>query len=106
MPSKGTPRTATTKWKALRLKVIRRAKRDGVTHCLECGVALDYGISGLRNSAEVDHIVSYAQGGKDLMSNCRVICRRCNQSLGAKVTKQPKSKRSVVTEQLQTSQEW
>ena len=89
---KPTPRTATTKWKNLRLKVLQRAQRNGVTSCPECGVTLDYKRSLQRNSAEVDHIKPVAQGGTDTITNLRVCCRRCNQSLGAKKPKAPKTK--------------
>lgn len=89
-PRKPTPRTATTKWKNLRVKVLRRDQRDGVTNCPECGIKLDYTNAGRRNSAEVDHIVPVAHGGTDAFTNLRTCCRRCNQSLGAKTAKWPR----------------
>lgn len=100
-----TSRTGTAVWKKLRKQAIRRAKRDGITNCPECGILLDYQISGLRNSAEVDHVIAHSQGGLDRISNTRICCRRCNQSLGAKIPK-VKVRRQVVSEVLPTSQEW
>ncbi|GAB3192122.1 HNH endonuclease [Nesterenkonia suensis] len=79
-----TPRTATTQWKATRRKVIRRAQRDHITQCPECGITLDYHNHGRRNSVQVDHILPVAQGGTDRLTNLRVCCARCNASLGAK----------------------
>ena len=98
-------RTGTALWKRIRQQAIRRARRDGLTNCPDCGVTLDYHVSGMRNSAEVDHIVPHAQGGADRIDNVRVCCRRCNQSLGAKLPKQSK-KRNVIAEDLPTSQNW
>lgn len=86
-PRKPTPRTATTKWKNLRVKILLRDQRNGVTNCPECGILLDYKQSGLRNSAEVDHIVPVAQGGTDSLQNLRSCCRHCNASMGAKLAK-------------------
>ena len=80
-----TSRTGTSRWKQVRLKVLARDRRDGVEHCPECGIHLDYEHGLRRNSAEVDHIIPHSRGGADDPSQCRVICRRCNQSLGAKV---------------------
>ncbi|MGP5376384.1 HNH endonuclease [Brachybacterium alimentarium] len=81
-------RTGTTRWKGLRAKVIRQAQRDGVDRCPECAILLDYTPAiNARNSPEVDHIIPWSRGGKDTLSNCRVICQHCNRSLGAKTPK-------------------
>lgn len=84
-----TSRTGTSTWKKVREQAIRRAKRAGITHCVECGVELDY-INGMTpRSAEVDHIVPASKGGKDRIDNVRVICRFDNQSLGGKQNRKP-----------------
>lgn len=91
-----TPRTATTKWKNIRKRAIQRAIRDGVTHCVECGVLIDYE-NGLRpNSAEADHIIPWSQAKTDSLDNTRIICRRCNQSLGGKQSKRQGKKNNPV----------
>lgn len=99
-------RTGTTKWKALRLKVLRQAQRQGLDSCPECGIRLDYsGGPRHRASAEVDHVTPYSKGGTDTPENCRVVCNRCNKSMGNKgPRKRPKRQLTSVT--LQTSREW
>jgi 5-methylcytosine-specific restriction protein A len=94
-----TSRTGTAAWKRIRAQAIRRAKASGVTHCTECGCLLDYTQGLLPNSAEVDHIIPHSQGGKDELINCRVICRRDNQSLGGKQNRKP-------SPPLKTSRQW
>ena len=75
-----TSRTGTGKWKRLRKQVIEEAIQREQFNCLDCGTHMDYERSGQPDSAEVDHIVPYALGGKDVKDNCRVICRHCNQT--------------------------
>jgi 5-methylcytosine-specific restriction protein A len=94
-----TSRTGTATWKRVREQAIRRAKRAGITHCIECGVELDY-VNGMTpTSVEVDHIIPFSQGGRDVLDNVRCICRRCNQSLGGKQNQKP-------TQPLKTSRNW
>lgn len=82
-----TSRTGTSKWKNIRKRAIHRAMRDGLTNCPECNIPLDYE-TGLRpNSPEVDHIIPWSVSQTDALDGTRVICRRCNQSLGGKVSK-------------------
>lgn len=102
-----TSRTGTARWKAVRAQVIRRAKRDGVDHCPECGVLLDY-TSGTRarNSVEVDHIIPWSQGGADDAAQCRVICGHCNRRLGDKKPKKPRSPRKRPSIALETTRDW
>lgn len=66
---------------------IRRAKQNDITNCPECGVYLNYETGQRPDSAEADHIVPYSAGGEDHINNVRIICRRCNQSLGGKTGK-------------------
>ena len=96
-----TSRTGTSRWKNLRKVVLYRAKAQGLKHCPECKIELDYKVGLTPASAEVDHIVAHAFGGQDVIENCRTICRRCNQSLGGKTNRKP-----VVTDPLKTSREW
>lgn len=83
----------------MREQALRKAKASGITHCVECGVELDYTRGLTPASAEVDHIVPHSQGGLDKLTNCRVICRRDNQSLGGKQNRKPPPP-------LKTSREW
>lgn len=75
-------RTSTASWKAIRRKMIRRAREADLVACPLCQRVLDYDSYQQPDSAEVDHVVSVAQGGTDELSNLTVICRRCNQSKG------------------------
>jgi 5-methylcytosine-specific restriction endonuclease McrA len=78
-----TSRTGTGKWKRNRATKIAEAKANGLTHCPgfdghTCGIDLDFDYPQFPNSAEVDHIVRYSDGGTDALDNLRVICRFCN----------------------------
>jgi 5-methylcytosine-specific restriction endonuclease McrA len=97
-----TSRTGTGVWKRIREQAIRRAKRDGVTRCRHCQVLLDYEVSFTPASAEVDHLIPYAAGGKDHINNVEVICRACNGSKGD--SDAPKAR--IKPEPLKTSREW
>jgi len=88
-----TSRTGTARWKNT-VRVVRHRDR-GLTNCpcagpckhhagRRCDVFLDWDNGKRPNSAEVDHIVPKASGGGDGPDNARIICRRCNQALGAK----------------------
>lgn len=102
-----TSRTGTAEWKAIRTRMLRRAKRDGVDHCPICGVLLDYtpGIRA-RNSPEVDHVTSVAQGGTDDIEQLQVICGHCNRRLGDKKPKKPRSPRKRPSIALETTRDW
>lgn len=97
-----TSRTGTSTWKRVREQAIRRAKREGITHCRHCGVLLDYEVSRTPASAEVDHLIPYAQGGKDHIANVEVICRHCNASKGDRAA--PKTR--PAPKPLKTSRKW
>ena len=83
-----TSRTGTTKYLNNRRTVLRKAKRQGLTHCpgyekrdgthRACGRELDYDTPQTDASAETDHIVDHQYGGTDDVDNLRVICRSCN----------------------------
>lgn len=100
-----TSRTGTAKWKAIARKRRAQAKRDGVENCPRCGVRLDYTLgTRARNSVEVDHIVTVANGGRDEYENTMVLCGRCNRELSSKKKKfNAKRSESFV---LQTSRQW
>lgn len=48
--------------------------------CLKCGVDTDY------YDLVIDHIFSYALGGRTSIRNSQVICRWCNGEKGARVS--------------------
>lgn len=87
-----TSRTGTTSHLRFRKTVLGRDRRAGVTNCPICQCTLDYQTSRTPQSAEPDHIIPAAVA-QDLgwtaaqlnhPDNGRTICRRCNQSIGAK----------------------
>lgn len=86
-------RSGTTKHKRWRDAVLHAAQRDGITHCPRCGMWLDYNRSLRPNSAEADHILAHADGGKLTLDNGRVMCRRCNQQLGAETAQRRREAR-------------
>ena len=85
-----TNRTGTGAWKNLRAATITEAQARGQTTCLVCRAWLDYDHAGLPNSPEVDHITPHARGGADTPANLRVVCSRCNRSMGARMTRPPR----------------
>lgn len=91
-----TSRTGRSKWKNMRLRVLRQAQREHITQCPNCKVELNYEQGLTPSSAEVDHVIPYAIVQQDTIDNLRVICRRCNQSLGAKQN----SKRKTSVESI------
>ena len=103
-----TSRTGTTKWKRLAADVRRRALHNGMTTCPLCGVELNFTVGRTPTSAEVDHVVPHSRGGRDEVSNLRVLCRRCNQSRGNGL-KRPRVRSgnaaTVITETA-SSDEW
>lgn len=98
-----TSRTGTAQWKRARAQALARAKRNGVTHCRHCKVQLNYEQGLQPNSAEPDHLIPWAMGGKDHVDNLEVICRSCNQSKGHRGA--PKAKATPPTP-LKTSRKW
>lgn len=70
---------------ALVKKAIALAQENQQYQCPLCRVRLDYSRSRQPNSPEADHIIPYAEGGQDVLENVRIICRRCNQSLGGRL---------------------
>lgn len=98
-------RTGTARWFKVRNRARALAMEAGLTRCPLCGVPLDWEYSGRPNSAEVDHIVPHAQGGADTLENCRVICRRDNQSLGGQQNRR-KPRPNIQTTALETSDIW
>ncbi len=94
-------RTGLTPHLNFRRRVLTRDRKAGVTHCPECNVQLDYDNSRQPHSAEPDHITPIAYGGTNDPSNGRTICRRCNQSLGAKRDPQTRTR-----EPLRPSNGW
>lgn len=78
-------RTATTKWRNLRRRLLSQAQASGLTNCPLCNTTLDY-TTGLRpNSATPDHIEHWANGGTDTPDNIQIICRHCNSKDGGKL---------------------
>lgn len=79
-----TSRTGLATHLQFRKRVLARDEAAGITHCPECNVLMDYKVSRKPNSAEPDHIIPHAYGGTNSVSNGRTICRKCNQSRGAR----------------------
>lgn len=98
-------RTGSATWKRLRAQRRQHDYDNGLRQCPECHVWLDWEHSRRPNSAEVDHIIAYAQGGLDSFENTRTICRLCNQRLGAKVGNQRKAA-PKVTVKYETTLKW
>ena len=96
-----TSRTGTSRWKTLRRQALREGQQQGITHCPNCGQALNYLKGREPNSAEPDHIIpaSPPYNGPDTLDNLRIWCRRCNQSRGNRITtpKTPNQPTSTTT---------
>lgn len=78
-----TSRTGTAKYLRNRDRVIRDARKAGLTHCPghatnPCGRELDYYTPLQAGSAEADHVLEHRYGGTDDVDNLRVLCRTCN----------------------------
>ena len=95
-----TSRTGTTAWRRTRALAIRYARRDGIENCPICGTRLDFDQPQTPASAEADHLIPYSKGGRDVISNVQIICRRCKQRKGdgrkqtviAPTTKEPETR--------------
>lgn len=99
-----TSRTGTGKWKNIAKQRRHRAQQEGLTHCPECSTLLDWEQGRTPSSAEVDHIIPHAHGGPDTLDNTRIVCRRCNQSLGAKQwLNKKKAEHDATTAPIQTT---
>ncbi|BCT76937.1 hypothetical protein SCMU_27790 [Sinomonas cyclohexanicum] len=99
-----TSRTGTTRWLKVRAQALRLARLNGVTHCMFCRVELDYKQGRTPRSAEVDHLVPHSRGGEDVLENCAVICRRCNQSKGNRAA--PSQVTVLAAKPLKVSRRW
>ncbi|MGP5219488.1 HNH endonuclease [Arthrobacter rhombi] len=95
-------RTSTAKWKRIVREV--RARDAHLTHCPLCRTGLDWLYGKRPNSAEVDHIVPWAQGGEDSAANARIICRLCNQRRGGKEGRAKQLKPKLI--ELTTKAKW
>ncbi|WP_366909372.1 HNH endonuclease [Nesterenkonia sp.] len=85
------------------------AFESGLTRCPLCGTWLNWEYSRRPDSPEPDHVIPYSQGGTDTIENVRVICRRCNQRLGARAgnTVKALARRPVVRSvDLQPGDQW
>lgn len=101
-----TNRTATTKWRKIRDQRLKIDFDNGIHNCPLCRKPMDYEYSRRPNSAEVDHIIEWAKGGKDELDNTRVICRHCNQSRGGKVGAKRNRKTKTKPIDLTTTIQW
>lgn len=99
-----TSRTGTATWKRISRQAKKLAKANGQTRCPHCGVTLDYDVGLTPCSAEADHIIPHAKGGRDELSNVIVVCRRCNQSKGNRQA--PKATTVMAVKPLKTSRRW
>ncbi|WP_431603527.1 HNH endonuclease [Bowdeniella massiliensis] len=97
-------RTGTSTWIKVSKQALRLARTQGLIRCPICGVELNWSQSRTPSSPEADHLVPYALGGSDTLDNLQVICRRCNQSKGARSAPKPR----VVQDHapLVTSRRW
>lgn len=105
-----TSRTGTSKWKHIAAQAKQQAQTTGITHCPHCHTILDYTHGRTPASAEADHIIPHALGGKDTLDNVQIICRRCNQSKGAGRTSKTSQRRfrakRTRIEQSSYSSQW
>ena len=55
---------------SVRVAALKRAMKDGVIYCEQCG--------GLAKKAEIDHINPDGLTGKPTLENARVLCKACH----------------------------
>ena len=55
--------------KAIKVAVVKRATRDGVTYCEKCGA--------IAKRWQIDHVIADAHGGKPVIENAELICEAC-----------------------------
>jgi len=55
--------------RSIKVEVIRRATRDGITYCEKCG--------GLAKRFQIDHVIADAHGGEPVIGNAELICEAC-----------------------------
>ena len=55
--------------RAVRVAVIKRATRDGVTYCEKCGLPA--------KRFQIDHVIADAHGGKPVIENAELLCDVC-----------------------------
>ena len=99
-----TSRTGTTTWKAIRRRALQEARANGHTACPWCKTEMDFGNVRKPNSAEADHIIPHARGGRDTLSNVVIICAACNQSKGNRAA--PKQKGVLKRTPVHPSRKW
>ena len=55
-------------------------KNNGVVRCDICSIQLN----STNNRPEYDHIIPFVKGGKSILSNCQILCSKCNREKNAK----------------------
>jgi 5-methylcytosine-specific restriction enzyme A len=55
--------------KSVKVAVVKRATRDGVTYCEKCGA--------IAKRWQIDHVIADAHGGKPVIENAELICEAC-----------------------------
>lgn len=68
----------------LRNLVFESAYENGIYKCTHCGMTSPH-----KKDFQVDHIIPMSKGGKTVISNLQLLCRKCNGIKGDKEEKQP-----------------
>ena len=68
----------------LKNTVFKSALKNGVYKCNRCGK-----ISPYPNDFQVDHIIPMSKGGKTVIGNLQLLCKKCNGIKGDSVEEQP-----------------
>jgi 5-methylcytosine-specific restriction protein A len=55
--------------KAIKVQVVKRTTRDGVTFCEKCGA--------IAKRWQIDHVIADAHGGEPVIENAELICEPC-----------------------------
>jgi 5-methylcytosine-specific restriction protein A len=73
--------------KAIKVAVVKRATRDGITYCEKC--------RAIAKRWQIDHVIADAIGGEPVIENAELICEPCysiknpqDTKLAAKVKRQ------------------